>query len=498
MYLMGIDSGTQSTTVCVWTAGGRRVARGTAPLTVRTPHDGWAEQDPRQWWSSTRTAVRAALEHVSPERIAAVGVAYQRETFTLVDGRGRFVRPGILWLDVRASREVEQVARDLGREAYHRRTGKPLDVTSAVARLRWLRRHEPGAVKAAGRFADVGGWLAHKLTGRWATCVAGTDTCGLIDLKRRTWARPHLDCAGLRPDQMPDAIEPGEVIGRLSRAAARQTGLPAGVPVVAAGGDGQVFHVGVNACGAYEMSLTLGTSVVLGLRCGRPAIDPLFRTLIAASGRGYLLESVLQAGTYLLRWFVGRFGRPGETEADWDRRIGRVPPGCEGLVTLPHWWGVRFPCPLPDVRGVTLGWSNHHTPEHLYRSLLEGTSMELRRLIDELRRRFGRRVGRAIHVGGGGAASRHWPQMLADVTGCSVARPREAEATALGAAILAGVGVGLFPDVPAGCAAMCRARAPLAPDTARARLYARLFAEVYRPLFAATADLSTRLRNLCR
>ena len=493
--LMGIDSGTQSTTACVWTARGRRLARASAPLAVRTPKPGWAEQDPRAWWRSTRAAIREALRNVPGERIAAVGVAYQRETFTLLDGRGRFCRPGILWLDVRADREVEQVARDLGRERYHRRTGKPLDVTSAVARLLWLRRHERGAVKHAAGWVDVGGELARALTGRCATCAAGTDTCGLVGLETRAWLDEHLDYAGLARRQMPDLVEPGAVIGGVSRAASRQTHLPEGLPVVAAGGDGQVFNVGMGAAGARRMSLTLGTSIVLGLSCRDAPISPLFRTLIGAAG-GHVLESVLQAGAYLLRWFVRRFGSPGETEGDWDRRIGRVAPGCEGLVTLPNWWGVRFPETRADVRGATLGWSNHHTPAHFYRSLLEGTAFELRRLIDALRAMFPRRVRRAIRAGGGGAQSRHWPRILADVTGSSVERLREGEATALGAAILAGVGVGLFPNVPDACAAMCRLREPLAPDRRRGRLYGKLYEDVYLPLLPATADLSEALRRI--
>jgi len=494
--LMGIDSGTQSTTVGVWTTRGRRLARAAAPLTVRTPRPGWAEQDPRLWWSSTRKAMRAAVEQVPNADIQAVGVAYQRETFTLVDGRGRFVRPGVLWLDVRADREVEQAARDLGRSEYHQRTGKPLDVTSAVARLLWLRRHERAALRQADRFADVGGCLAHKLTGRWATCVAGTDTCGLIDLATRGWAGAHLEYAGLPSTRMPDLIGPGEVIGPLSRRAARQTGLPEGLPVVAAGGDGQVFNVGMHAAGAFRMSLTLGTSIVLGLSCPAPVISPLCRTLIAASGRGYLLESVLQAGTYLLRWFVERFGAPGETEADWDRRIARIPPGCEGLVTLPNWWGVRFPQTLPDARGATLGWSNHHTAAHFYRSLLEGTSMELRRLIEAYRELFPRRVRRTIHAGGGGARSRPWTRILTDATGCPVELPPEPEATALGAAVLAGVGIGRFPSVRAACAAMCRAPRRLGPDPARRRTYRALFEDVYVPFLAQTASLCGKLRGL--
>jgi len=322
-HLMGIDSGTQSTTVCVWSASGRRLARASAANAVRTPRPGWAEQDPRSWWASTRTAIRQVLQRVPAGRIAAVGLAYQRETFTLLDARGRPVRPGILWLDVRCGDEVEHLARRIGRERYHRRTGKPLDVTSAPARLLWLRRHEPRCLSSADRWTDVGGYLAGRLTGRWATCAAGGDTCGLIGLTSRDWIDDYLALAGLKRTQLPEIVEPGEVLGGLSRSAARQTHLPEGLPVVAAGGDGQVFNVGMNAAGSYEISLTLGTSIVLGLSCPEAPISPLFRTLIGASG-GHLLESVLQAGTYLLRRFVRRFGG---TEAGWDRRIARIPLG---------------------------------------------------------------------------------------------------------------------------------------------------------------------------
>ncbi len=491
--LIGIDSSTQSTTVGVWTARGRRVAGASAPLAVRTPRPGWAEQDPRLWWRSTRQALRDAVGQIDPAAVAAVGVAFQRETFTLADARGRFVRPGILWLDVRAGKQVERVASDLGRDAWHAATGKPLDITSAAARMLWLGEHEPDALDRCDRWVDVGAALARRLTGRWATCPAGADTSGLIGLESRDWLDDHAALGGLTRARLPELVGPGETIGPLTKAAARTTGLPAGVPVVAAGGDGHVFNVGVGASAAWRTSLTLGTSVVLGVASPRPLINPLFRTLLAASGRGYLLESVLQAGTYLLRWFVQQFGGD---EAAWDRRAARVPPGCAGLVTLPNWWGLRFPEARPDVRGATVGWSNAHGPEHLYRSLLEGTSLELRRLLASYADALPRRPRGAIAAGGGGTRSRFWPQLLADATGRRVEMPRERDATALGAAVLAGVGAGVFATAARGCEAMCGVRRRLGPDRRRATLYACLYEEVYAPLLEQTAGLSEKLAAL--
>jgi xylulokinase len=259
---------------------------------------------------------------------------------------------------------------------------------------------------------------------------------------------------------------------------------------VAAGGDGNVFALGTGALDPGEMTLALGTSVVLGVQWPEPVIAPLFRTLIAPQG-GCLLECVLQSGTYLLRWFIRRFGGD---EAAWDRRAARIAAGAEGLVTLPHWWGVRFPEPVPEMRGATVGWADHHTPAHFYRSLLEGASLEVRRFDLELRKRLGH-VGGAVRAGGGGTASRLWTRVLADVLGQPLAIGRETEPTALGAAILAAVGVGLFPGVAAACRAMTRAPRTIRPDPRRAALYARLYETAYAPLLDALAPVFGALRG---
>jgi len=492
--LLGIDSSTQSTKACVWSASGELIAAASAGLTVQSPKAGWAEQDPKKWWSSARAAVRKVLREVDPGRIAALGLAYQRETFALLDAKGRAVRPAILWLDVRCDAEVEQVAEQLGREAYHEATGKPLDVTSVLPRMLWLRRHEAERVAAAARWTDVGAYLAEKLTGQCATCVAGTDTCGLINLHTRTWEPGHLDAIGFAPEQLPRLAAPGEVIGLVTRAAARQTGLAEGLPVVAAGGDGQVFSVGMNAAAPLDVSLTLGTSIVLGVACPDARTSRLYRTLISASS-GYLLECVLQSGTYLLRWFAETFaGRKGL--ADWDEQARAIAPGCEGLMTLPHWWGVRFPEALPDARGATVGWSNHHTLAHFYRSLLEGLSFELKRTMGEMDKAFPDQLHSPVRTGGGGAKSEVWTRMLADVLGRGVGVSAREEVTALGAAVLAGVGVGMFADAAEGAAQMVKPADIMEPDAERARLYDDLFRRCYVPLLEANARVSGELRRL--
>ena len=495
-YLLGIDSSTQSTKACVWSPSGRLIAKAASNIRVESPRTGWAEQDPNRWWSSTRSAIRKVLRQVGSERIAAIGLAYQRETFALLGRAGEALRPAILWLDVRAEAEVKEVEKLVGREGYHNTTGKPLDVTSALPRLLWLRRHEPESVKGAARWADVGSYLSHRLTGEYRTCVAGTDTCGLIGLKSRDWEGPYLDLAGLGREQLPELVEPGDVIGRIAPGAARQTGLPEGLPVVAAGGDGQVFSVGMNAVAPFSVTLTLGTSIVLGISCADAPVSPLFRTLISASS-GYVLECVLQSGTYLLRWFVETCaGSRRRNEAYWEQKVKDIAPGCEGLMTVPNWWGVRFPESLPDARGATIGWSNHHTFAHFYRSLLEGLAFELSRAVGELERTFPDRLERAIRTGGGGARSEVWIQILADVLNRPMSVNRQDEVTALGAAILAGVGVGILDDVASAAGEMVALKNAREPAPESAQLYCELFERCYLPLFESAKPVSKELRRI--
>ncbi|MBD3391579.1 MAG: hypothetical protein GF418_05975 [Chitinivibrionales bacterium] len=483
--LLGIDCGTQSTKACVFDLDGRQVAAAGSPNTVDNPRENWAEQDPGQWWLSLKRAVRDALRSVNSSRIAALGLAYQRETFTLVDRAGHPVRPGILWLDTRAQEELHDIERLWGAGAYHRATGKPLDATSAVARMLWLRKHEPDVVKTAARWVDVCSYVVSRLTGRHSTCAAGTDTCGLIDLHSQTWIDAHLDACGLKRDHMPDLVAPGRIVGALTGSAARETGLPAGLPVVLAGGDGQVFSIGMGASAAHSVSLTLGTSIVLGISHEKPLHSPIFRTLRSCVEGSFLLECVLQSGTYLLRWFLDEFGgKDSSTEDHWEDQARKIPPGSDGLVALPHWWGIRFPEHVPQARGAILGWSHRHGRAHLYRCLLEGTGFELKRTILELEKTsFSRKTLSAIHAGGGGMRSAVWPLILADILDTPLKSLSIGEATALGAALMAGVGAGFFQDIAQAAESMVNLDREILPDPGRAASYNRTFRNVYVPAF---------------
>ena len=482
VFVLGLDSGTQSAKACVWDLQGHCHARASRPLAVSTPREGWAEQDSAAWWESARGAIAEAVSRVDASRVAAVGVAFQRETFTLLDDSGAPVRPGMLWLDIRAAAEVAEALRHTDADAFHRRTGKPLDVTSVIPRMLWIARHEPGTLAQARRWTDVGAFLLERLTGTPSTCVAGIDTTGLVDIASRWWAPDLLALAGLEAVRMPGLVEPGSVAGSLSAEAAAATGLRRGTPVVAAGGDGQVLAVGLGAAAGGGFTLTLGTSIVLGLPHSQPSVSSLYRTLMSARpDRQFLLESVIQSGTYILRWFSENFAGAGGDE-EMERTVSAVAAGCDGLVTVPHWWGVRFPESMPEARGAMLGWSHRHTRAHFLRSILEGTAFELKKLVEDYRTEFPESPLPRIRIGGGGTQSPTWRRILCDSIGLPLVLNEEPEPVALGAAILAAAAAGAFPDVDAASAAMIRPGETLSPDPGAAMVYESVFRGLYLPL----------------
>jgi xylulokinase len=360
--------------------------------------------------------------------------------------------------------------------------------------MQWLRTNEPEHFARPVVWADVGSRLLEALTGRSVTCRAGADTTGMIELVGGDWSEAVLGRAGLARSSLPGLVGPGEVVGPLLPDAARELGLDPGTPVVAAGGDGQVFatcalggRLDPSAC-----TLTLGTSVVLALPSLTSTTSPLYRTLRAARpGGGWLQEAVIQSGTYLARWLERLSG---VAVADSLESVASgLPPGSAGLLCVPNWWGARFPESHPQARGATLGWADHHNAAHLYRSLVEGVAFELRYLLGEMQGHGP--PPRRVVVGGGAADSPLWRSVLRDVLGLDmdVAAP---EAVTLGAALLAAVGCGAFGTLEQASDRFPSAQETTSPDTAAHTMYERLFQEVYLPFRQVSTTLSARLAHL--
>ena len=500
-WVIGVDASTTACKAVVWDCHGNPVSAGRASLPIAMPQPGWHEQPAESWWGALARALRQALRNVDCSRLAGLAIAHQRETFVPVDREGRPLRAGIVWMDERAAGSMPALEGLYDQAEFHRLTGKPLTANLTIAKIAWLREHEPGVFERAARYLDVHAYLVQRLTGLYLTGWGCADPTGLFDMTRRQWAGDLLAKIGVSTDQMPGAAPAGAPLGKVTRAAARVTGLPEGLPVIAGLGDGQAGGVGANICQPGTAYLTLGTSVISGSFSGQYVTSNAFRTMFGGVPGSYLLETVLLGGTYTIEWLLktllGKDGTAARRERErLDAAIAHVPAGSEGLVLVPYWNTAMNPYWDATASGIVIGWKGIHRPEHVYRAILEGIALEVRLQFEGVEQALGSPVERVVAMGGG-ANSEAWRQIVADVTGKPVHRTVAPETTALGAGILAASGAGLFTGVDQAAAQMAGWRAEVVePTPAGQAFYAELYESVYRRLYPAVREEMANLFHL--
>lgn len=502
-YVLGIDSSTSSTKAIVWELDGQEVSVGRCSIPFNQPLPGWAEQNANWWWESTAKAVQEALCSVDAASILAVGLTWQRESWVPLNAEGKPLRDAILWMDARGEEQVEQMRSEFG-DKFTAVTGKPLDVTPSIFKIMWLRQNEPDIWAETATILDVGGFLVRQLTSEFRTCSAGSDTMGLMDMRKRDWSPEFVGFAGLSVDQLPDLVEPGEFLGRLNSAGAAATGLLEGTPLIAGGGDGQCSAIGAGVLAPDIFGMSLGTGLSMNVHMLDYVYDRAFRTLIGCVPGTYLAEVNTRACSLIIQWFIREFGRVDKDLAMWmdvsvedilNLRISKVPPGCDGLLTLPFWRGAMMPHNKPQVRGAVLGWSDYHTEAHFYRSILEGLAFEFRLKLEAIETALDQGCS-AIHIAGGGAKSREWCQIISDIIQKPVKITTSPESTCLGAAMLAATAVGAFPSLSTAAQAMTAIREVITPLAQNRSLYNDIYTRVYVHLLPLLTESLTELRGI--
>jgi sugar (pentulose or hexulose) kinase len=496
--VLGVDCSTTASKVLAWDRNGRPVGEGRAALQEIRPRPLYSEQDAEGWWEATAEALANLMQGISADRIAGICITHQRESYAPVDDANHPLRNAILWDDGRAQPQLDELGERFGHEELHRRTGRGPSLTQALPKLLWLVQNEPEVAGRAHRFMDVHGFLVQRLTGEWTTSLASADSFGLTDVEHDAWAEDLITGIGLRPDQFCATVEPGTVIGGVSAEAARATGLPEGIPVVAGLGDGQAACLGAGVTSLDRAALNLGTAVTGGPVSRRYIADASCRTMYAGAPGTFLLEECLRGGMATMTWFMRSVADAAETKANYDhyqaaaRKIGI---GAGGLMLVPYWNGVMSPHWDGSASGMVVGWHTGHTREHLFRAIEEGISFEFRQAMEGIQAATGERIGEYVILGGG-SNSDLWCQIMADVLAATVTRAHTVEATNLGAGILAAYGVGWYGSVEDAAAAMTDVAERFEPDDRAATVYETLFNEVYKPLFPATQPALRRLAQL--
>jgi xylulokinase len=496
--VLAIDCSTTASKAVVWDRDGIPVAEGRAPLELQTPQPGWGEQDARQWWDATVEATRQVMTHVDSRRIASLCVTHQRETFVPVDDAGNPLRNGILWLDERSRPQLAALDHQFGHDALHALTGRPPSMTQSLPKLVWLVEHEPGVIRDAARIVDVHAFLVHRLSGTWTTSLACADPMGIMDMRRGTWAIDLIQDIGLRAEQFVALSLPGTVIAAVDSNAAAQTGLSAGTPIVAGAGDGQAASLGAGITGPGRAFVNLGTAIAGGALSDRYVTDRAYRTCVGPIPGTFVLESVLRGGTATISWFMDHFADPRLQEEAFDvyeREVAALPPGADGLLLVPYWNNVMNPYWDPAATGLVMGWTTAHRRHHLYRAILDGIAFEHRLAMEGIATSTGTPLTEHVILGGG-SRSPLWRQIMADVLGAPILRARSADATNLGAGVLAAWAAGWFTTPGEAAQAMTGTTELVLPHPDDSQAYDGLYREVYVHLFPAIRDAMDRLTEL--
>jgi xylulokinase len=507
--LMGIDLGTQGIRVLVIDAeSGKVLASATAEYPLLTPKPLWAEQHPADWWLAAQQAIPQALRAASDRAhdLVALGLTGQMHGLVLLDEHDEVLRPAILWCDQRTEAQCAEIHRRVGLDRLRRIACNPALTGFTAPKLLWVREHEPEVFARARHALLPKDYLRWLLSGEYATDVADASGTLLLDVPQRCWSDDLLAALELRRAWLPAVYEGPQVCARVHAAASAATGLPEGLPIVAGGGDQAAGGVGNGIVRPGLASCTIGTSGVLFAATEQPRPDQrgaLQAFCHSVPGRWHVM-GVTQAAGLSLRWVRDELGAAEQALAS---RLGvdayelliqeaaRAPTGSEGLLFLPYLMGERAPHLDPNARGGWIGLTARHDRAALIRAVLEGVTYSLRDCV-ELFHEAGVPLS-DVRASGGGARSAFWRQLLADVFGLPVATLEIAEGPAYGAALLAGVGAGVYPDVERACAQTLREGSRTVPDTARHATYSAYY-DLYRALYPALKEHFGRLAALVR
>ena len=492
-YLAALDVGASEIKAVIFDTSGVVVGQARRDCPTESPSPGWAEVPGEVLLRWPLEVLREAVHRseVNLDAVRAVGVTGSRATILPVDVQGRGVGPAILWYDRRASDAVDELNERLGAGRFSDLTGVPLDPTPSVTKMLWLRRERPDIFSSAHVFILPQTAALHALTGiGWYCDHSYGSYLGLMDLKTTRWSRTLLDAAELQEDVLPELVIPGAVVGTLSPSAAEAAGLNAGIKVVASGSDAACFKLGVGLGREGVACVYLGTAGAAGMITDRPIRDHRLTCCPAALPGHWDADALLLTGGSAYRWVRDLLtglsdSQPKVSFGALDAIAARAPAGSDGVIVVPNFAGAGTPLWDPNASGIISGLRLSHGPAHLARAVLEGLVCSQRHALEVLQEVVSPIT--SLQFTGGGAASKLWAQILADLTGYPVAVPSSQESTSLGAAMMAGVAVGVFADYAEAVGAMNTAEDRYEPDSASHDLYEGTY-RAYRNVLRRMCD----------
>lgn len=493
-YLIGIDLGTSGTKTVLFDTEGNIVASALVEYPMYQPHNGWAEQDPADWRRAAFETLKTITDKVDASKIRGIGISGQMHGLVMLDEAGNVLRPSIIWCDQRTAAECEEITRRVGTERLIEITANPALTGFTASKIMWVKNHEPEIYARCAHILLPKDYVRWCLTGEFATEVSDASGMQLLDVPNRCWSDEVLEKLEIKKELLAKVYESPEVTGYVTPEAAKLTGLCVGTPVVGGAGDNAAAAVGTGVVRDGKAFTTIGTSGVVFAHTSKLSIDPKGRvhTFCCAVPGCWHMMGVTQAAGLSLHWFRDQFCTEEMCEGEargvdpyvlMDQKAAEVPIGCNRLIYLPYLMGERTPHLDPDCRGVFFGLSAIHTKYDMLRAVMEGVVYSQRDSL-EILRGLGVQIDEMLACGGGGK-SPLWRQMLADTYNCEVKTVQSKEGPALGVAILAGVGAGVFKSVEEGCDKLihiAKTQPPVAEHVPQYEACYRLYTHLYPAL----------------
>ncbi len=508
-YILAIDNGTQSVRALLFDLQGNLVDKSQVAIAYQSPEPGWMEAGADVFWQALCEACQQLWQttQVSKSDIAGLVITTQRGTTLALDAAGQSLRPAIIWLDQRRAAHAPRLA--WWWEAAFRAIGMRGTVRhfQLEAEANWIAQQQPDLWARTDKYLLLSGYLNYRFTGRFVDSVASQVGYVPFDYKKGCWAPPHdwkWQALPITQQMLPELVSAGTVIGQVSEQAAQDTGIPAGLPVLAGAADKACEVLGAGcltpdiACLSYGTAATINTTTPRYLEA-TPFIPPYQ----AAVPGHYNTEVQITRGFWMVNWFKEQFGLHEQQQAVaqgvtpeslFDALVSRVPPGAQGLMLQPF-WNPGIKVPGPEAKGAVIGFGDVHTRAHLYRAILEGLAYALREASERIHKRGGARITR-VRVSGGGSQSDAAMQITANIFNLPCERPHLYETSGLGAAMIAAVGLGLHADYPQAVAAMTRMGQRFEAEPQHAAIHEQLYRRVYCRMYKRLQPLYRDIRAI--
>lgn len=503
-YLIGIDIGTSATKTVLFDENCQVIQSASHEYPLYQAQNGWAEQEPMDWYQAVVMTIREVVfeSGVDSKDIKGIGLSGQMHGLVMLDAHNEVIRPSIIWCDQRTANECDEITKKVGAKRLIEITANPALTGFTASKILWVRNHEPENYRRCRHILLPKDFIRYCMTGEYATDVSDASGMQLLDIPHRCWSQEVLDKLDIDPNLLAKVYESPEVTGTITAQFAKETGLSTGTVVVGGAGDNAAAAVGTGIVEDGKAFTTIGTSGVVFAHTSNLCIDPKGRvhTFCCAVPGCWHVMGVTQAAGLSLKWFRDTLASNYRVKAKeqgiddyvlMDKDAETVPIGSRRLLYLPYLMGERTPHLNPNCRGVFFGLSAIHTQADMIRAVMEGVSYSLKDCY-EILQEMGVSVNEMMACGGGGKSAL-WRQMLADMYGCEVKTLSSQEGPALGVAILAGVGSGMFKSVPQAChdfinvATYCQ---PKEPERAYYEKGHKLYQKLYRQLKDCYADLA--------